>query len=149
MARGNPSNLKPIKPGQVLNPEGKNQWTGTRKEFERYIARVAAEPSDGDPTITKAEALARKAWELALKGDKVAFREVLKRVWPEVQKHEVSRADHAPPAFTPLENLDAADRATMLRLAQKAIRGGDGKPLVGETLEEQKQNQTMLVREED
>jgi len=73
----------------------------------------------------------------------------LKRVWPEVQKHEVTRADYAPPAHTPLENLDAADRATMLRLAQKAIRGGGGKPLVGETPEEQKQNQTTLVREED
>jgi hypothetical protein len=48
---------------------------------------------------------------------------VLKRVWPEVVKHEVTPASNAPPAFSPLENLNDEDRATMLRLAQKAIRG--------------------------
>ena len=104
------ANLRPIQPGQVLNPEGKNQWTVTRKEFERYVALIATEPSDGDPAITKGEALARKAWELALKGDRVAFREVLRRIWPVSNRLELSGSEGGPMAFTTMR--PAADNLT-------------------------------------
>ena len=116
-------NLRPIQPGQVLNPEGKNQWTGTRREFERHIALIADEPSDGDPSITKAEALARKAWELALKGDRVAFREVLKRLSPEVKTVLSGQDPNSGPvqAQVDISSLNDEERAMLRKLAAKAL----------------------------
>jgi len=75
------------------------------------------------PGMTRGEALASATVAAAFALEEKHLANVLKRVWPEVVKHEVTPASNAPPAFSPLENLNDEDRATMLRLAQKAIRG--------------------------
>jgi hypothetical protein len=114
---------RPIQPGQVLNPTGKNQFT-YRKAWEREIDQALNSAAEGDRGTTL-QALADKLLSEALKGKPWAMQLVLKRVWPETVKHEVREEPPQPPAFTPLENLNEEDRATMLRLAQKAIRGGN------------------------
>ena len=112
---------RPIQPGQVLNPTGRNQFT-YRKEWEREIDQALNSAAEGDRGTTL-QALADKLLSEARKGKPWAMQLVMKRIWPETVKHEHTDAS-APPQHSPLENLNAEDRATMLRLAQKAIRGG-------------------------
>jgi hypothetical protein len=112
---------RPIQPGQVLNPTGKNQFT-YRKEWEREIDQALNSAVEGDRGTTL-QALADKLLSEARKGKPWAMQLVMKRIWPETVKYEHSDMP-APPQHAPLENLNAEDRATMLRLAQKAIRGG-------------------------
>ena len=114
------ANLTPIKPGQVLNPQGINQYT-YRKEWERTIDAALKAGTEHNGTML--ESIADKLLSEAHKGKPWAMQLVLKRVWPETVKHEHSDVTGAPPAVSPLENLNDEDRATMLRLAQKAIRG--------------------------
>ena len=150
---------RPIQPGQVLNPEGKNQYT-YKRDFELTIDRLLKgelSPEEAEsvpewvrelvrPGMTRGEALALVTVAGALRGDPKHLAVVLKRIWPETQKHEISRADATPPALTPLENLNEEDRRLMLRLTQKAIRGDSGKPLFDELLEERKRTRMALVR---
>lgn len=116
-------NLVPIVPGEVRNPTGRNQYT-YRKDWERTIdaALKAGTKHNG----TQLESIAETLLSEAEKGSPWAVKEVLKRVWPETIKHEHRDVSgQPPPAVSPLENLNDEDRATMLRLAQKAIRGGN------------------------
>ena len=134
--KGGGGRLTPILPGQVLNPTGRNQFS-YRRDFERTIERLLRSPAAGslehapewmidavEPGMSKGEALAAATVAGALAGDLKHLGTVLKRIWPEVVKHEVDHSN-APPPVSPLENLNDEDRTTMLRLAQKAIRGGD------------------------
>jgi hypothetical protein len=106
------------------NPTGRNQYT-YRKAWEAEVERKLKGKVNGEIS-TVLEDIADELLMQARKGKPWAMREVLKRVWPEVQRHEhIDTA--APPQHSPLEALDDDDRATMLRLAQKAIRNS-GKP---------------------
>jgi len=78
------ANLKPWKPGQSGNPAGRPSYRDT---FEHQIQRISEELDESE--CTNVEALARKAWELALAGNPVAFVPVLDRVWPKVSRHEL------------------------------------------------------------
>jgi hypothetical protein len=113
---------RPIQPGQVLNPTGKNQFT-YRKAWEHEIEQALNAAIDDTQRKTTLQALADKLLSEARKGKPWAMQLVMKRVWPETVKHK-HKAVSAPPAFSPLENLNDEDRATMLRLAQKAVRQG-------------------------
>ena len=132
-------NLKPQRAGEPgHNQTGRNQYS-YKRDFERTVdALLRGKPVNGEldkaprwlrdavlPGMTRGEALAAATVAGAFSGDLKHLATVLKRIWPEVTKHEVIQVD-APPAFSPLENLNDEDRATMLRLAQKAIRNGDG-----------------------
>jgi uncharacterized protein YoaH (UPF0181 family) len=153
------ANLQPIQPGQVLNPEGVNQYT-YKRDFELTIdALLKGELSPEEaqsvpewvqdvvsPGMTRGAALAAVTVTGALRGDSKHLVAVLKRVWPEIVKHEVKEERLQPPTFAPLENLNDEDRTLMLRLAQRAVRGGGEKPLIDEILEERKQTSMTLVR---
>ena len=119
-------NLSPIQPGQVLNPEGKNQYS-YRKTFEEQIGRILAEERGEDSPVTNSEAIGRKAVELAIAGDKLALKEVLERVWVAVKKIEASGPDGGPiqkSDTTLLDSLSDEDKATMLKIVQKSLMGG-------------------------
>jgi len=117
-------NLIPPKPGEVRNPKGHNQYT-YRRTFEGQIeALLKSKNQCGE---SNSELIANKAIELAKNGDKIAFGEVLKRLWPATEKHEVTGKDGEPltnPDPIPLDNLSADERSTVLRLAAKALQGG-------------------------
>ncbi len=129
---------RPIQPGQILNPKGVNQYS-YKRDFEQSIdgllkGELSAEEAQSVPEwvrdlvkrgMTRGEALALVTVAGALRGDSKHLAVVLKRVWPEMTRHEITQPG-APPAFNPLENLDEADRATMLRLPQKAVRKSSG-----------------------
>jgi hypothetical protein len=132
---GGGGRLSPIQPGEVRNPKGINQHT-YRRDFERTIdalLRGEISPEERNllpplvrtsvlPGMTRGEALASATVAAAFALDEKHLANVLKRVWPETVKHE-HRNTASPPQFSPLENLNDEDRATMLRLAQKAVRG--------------------------
>jgi hypothetical protein len=153
------ANLKPVQPGEIRNPEGKNQYS-YKREFELTIdALLKGElsPEEAEsvpewvrdvvkPGMTRCEALARVTVAGALRGDPKFIEAVLKRVWPETVKHEVREERPQPPTITPLENLNAEDQRLMLRLTQKAIRGDSKKPVLDEILEEQRRGRMTVVR---
>jgi hypothetical protein len=103
------------------NPTGRNQYS-YRKDWEREVEQQLRSDTKGNGTVLKA--IVNKLLGEAERGKPWAVKLVLARVWPEVVKHEVDHTS-APPPVSPLENLSDEDRTTMLRLAQKAIRGGD------------------------
>ena len=73
------ANLRPpIRPGEVLNPKGRNQWSD-RAEF-RGLARALAEaPAElADPL---AEKLANLIVEGAMDGDKALLLELCRWIW--------------------------------------------------------------------
>lgn len=70
-----------IKPGEVRNPEGRNQYT-YRREFEAAVDEMLREASDEKPERSRAAVLADKALALAEAGDTRVLGEVLARVWP-------------------------------------------------------------------
>lgn len=137
--------LRPSRPGEVRNPEGNNQYTYRRK-FERAIEElltgtappeVAAKlllliPEDARPAlqamgsdVTPGEALAVCTIAQALTGDEKARAEVLKRVWPAVEKHELSGPNGgAIQSQRPdgMENLSDEDRAAARALGRKALQ---------------------------
>jgi len=116
--------MPPVRAGDPgRNPTGKNQYT-YRKAWEKEITAALNGAMNGEKA-TILQGLAQKLLSEAGKGKPWAMQLVMKRVWPETVKHEHTDVS-APPQFSPLENLNDEDRATMLRLAQKAIRNGDG-----------------------
>ena len=159
--RGSSLPGRPIQPGQVLNPRGNNQYS-YKRDFERTIdALLRGEISRDEiellpplvrtsvqPGMTRGEALASATVAAAFALEEKHLANVLKRVWPEVVKHEVTPAS-APPVVSPLENLNDEDRKLMLRLTQRAIRGDGEKPLLDEILEERKRSHMALVSGEE
>ena len=98
----------PIKPGQVLNPKGNNQYT-YRRDFETAIDELLAgsltpehaelipenlrEQISSIPDMTRGKAIAIIAVAGALGGDEKQLPDVLKRLWPIVEKKELSTPD--------------------------------------------------------
>ena len=112
--------LTPWKPGQSGNPTGRNQYS-YRRDWEAEVElRLAGKVNGTRESVL--ESICDRLLTDAVNGKAWAMKEVLKRVWPEVVKHELI-PNAAPPTVSPLENLNDEDRNTMLRLAQKAIRG--------------------------
>lgn len=135
----------PVQPGEVRNPTGINQYTYRRK-FEHAVealltgtappdvamellkllpeaARPALQAMGSD--VTPGEALAVCTIAQALIGDEKARAEVLKRVWPAVEKHEVSGPNGAAlQSQRPdgVENLTEEDRAGLRALGRKALQ---------------------------
>lgn len=73
--------LKPVKPGEVRNPTGKNQWT-YRADFERSVARLMD---------AHGESIAERLVHGALRGkDLRLMLALLERVFPRVERHEHS-----------------------------------------------------------
>jgi hypothetical protein len=75
------SGLKPVKPGEIRNPTGKNQWSTVRGEFERQFAEAA-----GPATPALVALLLRRA----LRADPYFFGEALARLMPKIEKRELS-----------------------------------------------------------
>ena len=74
------ANLRPpIRPGEVLNPKGRNQWTD-RTEF-RAVARALAE---APPEVAEAlaEKLAKLVVEGAMDGNEAVLVELIRWMWP-------------------------------------------------------------------
>lgn len=108
-------NLVPVKPGEVRNPTGKNQYT-YRRDFERTIDELLAgdltpehaelipeklrEMISSMPAMTRGKAIALITMAGALGGDEKQLPEVLKRLWPVVEKREVSGSDGGPLELT-------------------------------------------------
>ena len=111
-----------VRPGEIRNPTGKNQYT-YRTAWNRAMNAALLANANGVKNQTVIDDLVQKLVQQAQDGQPWAFKAILARVWPEVQRHEHSEAPTAP-AFNPIDNLDDDDRATMLRLAQKAIQRG-------------------------
>jgi hypothetical protein len=111
---------KPIVPGEVRNPEGRNQWT-YRRDFEQTIAKLldgelSAEEAENtpewvrdivEPGMTRGAALAAIAVTGALRGEGKHFEELLKRVWPATEKRELAGAGGEPlvPKAVPIIDL--------------------------------------------
>lgn len=117
------ANLRPQQAGEPsINRKGHNQYT-YRRDFEAYVEQIAKElDKNGTPNV---EALARKAWALAMGGDKVAFCEVLARVWPKVEKHEHTGADGGP-----VEISRAEEWAELRGAMARVLPAGDGNPRI-------------------
>ena len=132
------ANLRPFKPGDVGNPKGTNQYT-YRRDFERTIdAMLKGElsPKEAEavpdwvldvitPGMTRGEAIAAVTVAGALRGDSRHLLGVLKRIWPETQKHEISEV-HRSPLTVPqpdLSHLTEEEIATARKLAAKALMG--------------------------
>jgi hypothetical protein len=83
-----------FQPGEVRNPEGKNQWT-YRRNFEKAVsALLSGELTEADAVVlpswvkgsihdgmSRGEAIATIAVQGALRGDVKYLAELLKRVW--------------------------------------------------------------------
>lgn len=110
---GSRSPGRPIQPGQVLNPQGNNQYT-YRRDFEtaidRFLAGVATRPDveaaqipehirkDITAETTRAEVIARVLVSGAMAGDSKLLLEVVKRLRPVTSKHELSVPDEPAPS---------------------------------------------------
>jgi hypothetical protein len=129
---------RPIRPGEVRNPEGRNQYT-YRRDFETSIGRLLnGELTDAEaeqvpewvqalvnPGMARGEALAHITVLGALRGEKHLL-EALKRIWPVVTKAEVSGAEGQPLLVPRLEPPDFSmlaeeDRATLRRIAAECL----------------------------
>jgi hypothetical protein len=113
-----------IRPGEVRNPAGRNQYS-TRRDFERAIASLLGEPPTNAercsleipasvraqirPETTRGELLARVLLYRALEGDERMLVEVLARVWPKTDRHEVAAWGGADVRFSWQEPLTFAE----------------------------------------
>ena len=125
--------LRPFKPGDVGNPKGNNQYS-YKRAFELTIdallkGELSPEEVETLPDwvrelvsvgMTRGEAIAAVTVAGALRGDSKHLAAVLKRIWPEVMKHEMTPHEDTPPAANPLEHLEPAEQAEWLRLTQRA-----------------------------
>jgi hypothetical protein len=76
-----------IKPGEVRNPTGRNQYT-YRKDAEATFDRILRSVAErGEMTV--AEAILSDVAAMSQERDKWAIDKVLERILPAVQKHEV------------------------------------------------------------
>jgi hypothetical protein len=100
-------NLIPPKPGEVRNPEGHNQYTSARGDFERWFCReVTGELSEADEIealklpphmrrmvetgeVSRGRLIATGLVFRAMQGEKDAVAEVLARLSPKTSKHEI------------------------------------------------------------
>ena len=106
---------KPFKPGQSGNPKG-------RPEGSRNKATLAAlELLDGE-----AEALSRKAIELAMDGDTVALRLCLERIAP--------RRTDSPVSFPMPDMTRSVDASKAMAGILRAVADGDLTPSEGATV---------------
>ncbi|MBW2696340.1 MAG: hypothetical protein JRE70_07690 [Deltaproteobacteria bacterium] len=129
----------PAKPGEVRNPEGKNQYT-YRKDFEKSIGDLLnGELTEAEaeslpewirevvePGMTRGDALAAISVHGALRGDEKRHTELMKRLYPATEKREVTadvRTEGALPVSLPdLANLTKEEQAEARRLGRKAIQ---------------------------
>ena len=115
MAKGRVENLRPIRKGEVLNPEGRNQYS-YRRDFEAAIQglltgettpeeleRVGV-PEDVRDLIpegaTRGEVLAIVTVQLAMKGEARHLADALDRLWPKKVGVEATGADGEPITFS-------------------------------------------------
>lgn len=107
-----PDGFIPIVPGEVRNPKGNNQYT-YKRNFENSIDTLLAgevteeylelvppnvralidERMAAGDKLTRGEVLALITVAGAFKGDEKQLPEVLKRLWPVVEKRELSTPD--------------------------------------------------------
>lgn len=105
--------------GASGNPRGK------RKGTLHKATRAVQELLDGE-----AEALARKAVEMALDGDTTALRLCLERLCPPAREKAIS-AGLALPSNLTAENLPAAMEMIVKAVASGALLPGEGQALTG------------------
>ena len=131
-----------IRPGEVRNPHGRNQYS-YRRDFERTPDKLlAGELTDDElgnvaevardlvePGMSRGDAIARVLVGSALHGEQKCLLEVVKRLWPETQKHELTAfaqrkviIEGAPD----MSMLTAEEQAQARALARKMITRGSG-----------------------
>lgn len=108
---------KPFRKGQSGNPKGKP------KGALNHATRAVQTLLDGE-----AEALTRKAVEMALEGDTTALRLCLERLCPPAREKAISAGPNLPAKLT-TENLPEA-----LEMIVKAVASGDLLPGEGQAL---------------
>jgi len=104
---------RPIQPGQVLNPNGNNQYT-YRREWEREVEK-ALRVESGDERRTLLQELVEKLLSEARTGKPWAMRLVMKRLWPERSRLEVEDT-------TPVLNGGAVWQTASARLDEMVKR---------------------------
>ena len=143
-------NLVNVKPGQVLNPKGNNQYT-YKRNFERsidnllrgdvtpdYISLVPASIRelvqarlDNGDKLTRGEVLALITVAGAFKGDEKQLPEVLKRLWPVMEKRELSTPDGPLELSAGSTRIDMSvytdeERETLLGLVHRQLQAKGG-----------------------
>ena len=110
-------NLKPFRPGQSGNPDG-------RPKGSRNKATLAMEALlDGE-----AEAITRKAIEKALEGDMTAIRLCLERILPTIKSRPIEI--DLPPVKT-AQDIQAAQGAVIAAMAKGEITPDDAGTIAG------------------
>ena len=110
-------NLKPFRPGQSGNPDG-------RPKGSRNKATLAMEALlDGE-----AEAITRKAIEMAKEGDMTAIRLCLERILPTIKSRPIEI--DLPPVKT-AQDIQAAQGAVIAAMAKGEITPDDAGTIAG------------------
>ena len=78
-----------FQPGQSGNPGGRPRSMAT-------VARKVLSEAAGEGDVTKAEAVVRRLYELALEGNVPAIKLLLDREWPAPSRSDLARADDVP-----------------------------------------------------
>ena len=132
---------RPIQPGEVLNPHGRNQYSDLadfRGDVQRAaVALLSEQPGGGELEALGVPAAIRRLvpegsdrgtavvavlYGMSLKGEAKAMQELLTRIWPAPNRHEIDlNARVATATF--------ADLAVVLAdvLRERAARSGDGR----------------------
>ena len=78
------ANLRPARPGEVRNPEGRNQWTAERERRERFraVCRALNRCEDADLEQPLKAALARQVVDGAIAGDSRLLSQLLDYLMP-------------------------------------------------------------------
>jgi len=114
---GKQRNLKPFRPGQSGNPDG-------RPKGSRNKATLAMEALlDGE-----AEAITRKAIEMAKEGDMTAIRLCLERILPTIKSRPIEI--DLPPVKT-AQDIQAAHGAVIAAMAKGEITPDDAGTIAG------------------
>ena len=112
------ANMAPmVKPGEVLNPEGKNQHT-YRIAFENQVEQILAEVVPGTGK-DKRELLARVLFDRAAKGEPWAMALLVKRLWPERAELQVAvQGDPSQPIVVQHEYTDTESIAEVVDILE-------------------------------
>jgi len=86
-----------IKPGEVRNPKGINQYSYRKNAEETFERLLRSTAERGDSTIS--EAIIHDLLAMSQERDKWAIDKVLERILPAVQKHEVELPGVGPDAL--------------------------------------------------
>lgn len=105
------------KPGQSGNPKGRPR----KKTLEELIYEVLDEEQPGTGGWDRHEALARVIVDMMLKRDGRIIKEYMARVWPQVQRHELSGEGGGPIEVVSESEWDAFARA-LPRVEQRPAR---------------------------